>query len=174
MRRHVGRGSQAQSLVEFVLILPIFLLLVFGIVDMGRFVYMNSTLSQAAREGARLAAVEAYWVGRDGTPEGLACGNPGGPVCPADLAALRSNVLGAANRMMIPFGSISDANLHLSCDATAAPATAWTSPPRSCSARSTGDLASVRVVMVFQPITPIIGQLFSSIQSAASATMAIN
>ena len=42
--------SGGQSLVEFALVFPVFLLLIFGLIDMGRFAYMNSTLSQAARE----------------------------------------------------------------------------------------------------------------------------
>lgn len=168
------QARRGQTLVEFALILPIFLLMLFGLVDVGRIVYANSTLSQAAREGARLASVEAYWVGRSGTPAGVGCGNPGGPVCPADLTALRADVRTAANQMMTPIGQISNANLHLSCDATTAPSGTWTSPPKTCSARATGNLASVRVVMSIQPITPIIGQIISSIQLTASATMAIN
>ena len=57
------RSTPARALVEFALVLPIFLLVVFGVFDAGRLVYTNSVLSQAAREGARLAATEAGWVG---------------------------------------------------------------------------------------------------------------
>jgi Flp pilus assembly protein TadG len=53
-RRH-GRG---QSLVEFGLILPIFLLFIFGIIDLGRAVYAYHTLNSAAREAARVAVVD--------------------------------------------------------------------------------------------------------------------
>ena len=72
-----SRGGQ--TLVEFALVFPVFILLLFGIVDAGRFVYMNSVLSQAAREGARLAAVEASWIGLE-RPElrrGRGTGVPG-------------------------------------------------------------------------------------------------
>jgi Flp pilus assembly protein TadG len=48
------RGSVA---VEFALLLPILLLLVFGVVDFGRAISAQITLTQAAREGARLAAL---------------------------------------------------------------------------------------------------------------------
>jgi Flp pilus assembly protein TadG len=54
-RRKHGRG---QSLVEFGLILPIFLLFVFGIIDLGRAVFAYSTLNSAAREAARVAVVD--------------------------------------------------------------------------------------------------------------------
>ena len=48
------RGSVA---VEFALLLPILLLLIFGVVDFGRAIDAQITLTQAAREGARLAAL---------------------------------------------------------------------------------------------------------------------
>lgn len=47
-----------QSLVEFSLILPILLIMLFAIVDFGRAFYTWNTLSNAAREGARTAAVQ--------------------------------------------------------------------------------------------------------------------
>ena len=169
-RRNVGRG---QSLVEFALILPIFLLMLFGLLDIGRLVYMNSTLSQAAREGARLAAVQASWVGLDGTPQGPACNAPGGPTCPADVAELRVNVLDATNQMMIPFDSLTDADLQLSCD-EADGAVDWSSPPYTCSFRDPNGYASVRVEAPFEFSTPIISQLIGAIDLVASATMIIH
>lgn len=48
------RGSVA---VEFALLLPILLLIVFGIVDFGRALNAQITLTQAAREGARIDAL---------------------------------------------------------------------------------------------------------------------
>jgi len=48
------RGAAA---VEFALLLPVLLLLVFGIIDFGRALNAQVTLTQAAREGARLAAL---------------------------------------------------------------------------------------------------------------------
>ena len=46
-----------QSMVEFALVLPMLLLLVFGFLDMGRAIYYYSTIGNAAREGARYASV---------------------------------------------------------------------------------------------------------------------
>jgi Flp pilus assembly protein TadG len=43
--------------VEFALCLPVLLLLVFGIIDFGRALNAQITLTQAAREGVRLAAL---------------------------------------------------------------------------------------------------------------------
>lgn len=50
------RGATA---VEFALLLPVLLLVVFGIVDFGRALNAQITLTQAAREGARLTALNA-------------------------------------------------------------------------------------------------------------------
>lgn len=48
------RGRQrSQALIEFALISPVLLLLLFGIVDIGRAVFYYDTLNHAAREGAR-------------------------------------------------------------------------------------------------------------------------
>lgn len=53
--RHREKG---QSLVEFGLILPIFFLLVLGLIDFGRAVYAYSTVNNAARQASRLAIVD--------------------------------------------------------------------------------------------------------------------
>ena len=54
-RRDERRG---QALVEFALIVPIFILLMVGVFDFGRAVYAYNTISNAARQGARLAIVD--------------------------------------------------------------------------------------------------------------------
>jgi len=49
------RGQRSQALIEFALVSPVLLLLLFGIVDIGRAVFYYDTVSHAAREGARVA-----------------------------------------------------------------------------------------------------------------------
>jgi hypothetical protein len=49
--------SRGQALVEFALVIPIFLLLSVALFDMGRAVFAYNTLTNAAREGARMAIV---------------------------------------------------------------------------------------------------------------------
>jgi hypothetical protein len=51
--RHSGQRSQA--LIEFALVSPVLLLLLFGIIDLGRAVFYYDTLKHAATEGARTA-----------------------------------------------------------------------------------------------------------------------
>ncbi|MEU4604440.1 TadE family protein [Kribbella sp. NPDC023972] len=56
----VQRGSSADrgaTAVEFALLLPLLLVLVLGVIDFGRLLNAQITLTQAAREGARLVAL---------------------------------------------------------------------------------------------------------------------
>jgi Flp pilus assembly pilin Flp len=55
--RRFNEDERAQALVEFALVMPIFLLLVTGIFDVGRAVWQENTLAYAAREGTRYAIV---------------------------------------------------------------------------------------------------------------------
>jgi Flp pilus assembly protein TadG len=54
---HTRRKALAQSLVEFALIGPLFFLMLFGTIEMGRAVYTNHQLANGVREGTRYAAV---------------------------------------------------------------------------------------------------------------------
>lgn len=49
--------STGQSLAEFALVIPIFLLLMVTLFDLGRAVFAYNSVTNAAREGARFAAV---------------------------------------------------------------------------------------------------------------------
>jgi hypothetical protein len=155
-------------MVEFAMILPLFLLIIFGLIDLGRFVITDHILSQAAREGARQAAVEASWMGSTDA----SCGMPGGPTCPANVTALHADALAAANRMVAGLGgSVSD--LYISCDAPGnAPTGLWTGA--SCNSRVPGNEVSVRVEYLYQPITPVIAQLIGNVVREGAATMVIN
>jgi len=57
--RHVSAGGEAgQSLIEFALALPILLLLLLGIADLGRAFYFTVVIAGAAREAAAYAVAE--------------------------------------------------------------------------------------------------------------------
>lgn len=53
VRRVAGRSDGA-SAVEFALVLPVLVILVFGITEFGRLFMQDQTVGNAAREGARL------------------------------------------------------------------------------------------------------------------------
>jgi Flp pilus assembly protein TadG len=58
MTRSSSSRSQGQSLVEFALVLPLLLVVLFGILDFGRVIYAYNAISNAARTGARVAIVD--------------------------------------------------------------------------------------------------------------------
>jgi Flp pilus assembly protein TadG len=86
--RRFHRNEGAQSLVEFALVLPIFLLLITGLFDFARAVWQENTLSYAAREGTRWAIVH-----------GSGSAAPVGPANPAEpniTAVVRNASVGVA------------------------------------------------------------------------------
>jgi TadE-like protein len=194
-------GERGQSLVEFALVFPIFILMFFGLVDGARLVYTNSQLGQAAREGARVAAVESSNMGSTdlacvSSESQITAARPGAHVCPADPTALKADVVSAVNRMAVGLGAI--ATVYLACDsggaadpgppsipADPAPTGAWTEATVTYPAcandssdnaapNAAGSLVSVRIVYTYNPITPIAGSLIGSVSLSASATMVIN
>jgi hypothetical protein len=64
-------ATQGQGLIEYALILPIFLMLTFGIIEMSWLVYTNHTLANATREGARFAMVRGEMSGNVATSEAV-------------------------------------------------------------------------------------------------------
>jgi hypothetical protein len=188
-RRHANQ--EGQGLVEFAMVLPVFMLAVVGLFDVGRLVYVNSTLSQAAREGARVAATEAGWIGLAGhgcVPDASAItsANPGAHVCPTDIAAFDAHVVGAVNRMAVSLGPLSA--VHLSCneddEADPAPFGTWTDASggggNGCQdgagnpLGSPGQVVSVRVEHTYLPMTPLVNSILGAIGLSGSATMVVH
>ncbi|MDA8318644.1 MAG: pilus assembly protein [Actinomycetota bacterium] len=56
-RRISVGGDRGATAVEFALLLPMLLLIIFGVIDFGRALNAQITLTQAAREGVRLDAL---------------------------------------------------------------------------------------------------------------------
>lgn len=52
----MGHRAQGQSIVEMALLLPVMLMVLFGIMEFGYIIWAYSTISQAARNGAEAAA----------------------------------------------------------------------------------------------------------------------
>ena len=190
--RMVGRlrGSEGgQALIELAVVLPVFLLIVFGLIDVGRLVYTNSTISQAAREGARLAAAEARWIGSThpacvSDESGITSDRPGAHVCPVDVAAFKSHVSDAVERMTVAVGPIT--RVHVSCNDGSGldptPSGDWTegSGGNGCAnddgdpISASGDLVSVRLEYTYDLFTPLVNSFVPSTSLSGSATMTIN
>jgi Flp pilus assembly protein TadG len=91
MRTKFFRAQSGNVLVEFAMILPLFLLIVWGVVDFGRALYTANSLAAAVREGGRVAAVKSY------------------PLTTADRDSIRTRVTEAFNAFggpAIPVDSI--------------------------------------------------------------------
>ena len=101
MPRVVSLGSQrGQALVEFALVVPIFILVLMGLFDLGRAVYAYNTISNASRESVRVAIVnqttadvqaeaikQAVSLDITGADVAISYGNPGGAgACSSPIA----------------------------------------------------------------------------------------
>lgn len=117
--------SRGQALVELALVTPILLVLLLGAIDLGRLFYAQITVTNAAREGAMVAAV---------TPgsfsAGAACNTSTNAVT---CAATREGQGG--------FVTVAATDVAMSCDA-------------SCS-RTYGNTVTVTVTGHFQLLTPL-------------------
>lgn len=60
LSRHVRPGrTRAQALVEFALVFPMFIVVIFSIIVFGLYIFYNQQLENASREAARYAAVHS-------------------------------------------------------------------------------------------------------------------
>jgi Flp pilus assembly protein TadG len=102
LRRTRSRRRRGQALVEFALVVPLFLLLLAAMIDFGLGLNASISVSNAAREGARLGAVDAISadiVSRvnsmmapfPGVPTSVTatCTHAGGGTCTLDNAATK-------------------------------------------------------------------------------------
>lgn len=54
------RSSEGAAAVEFAIVVPVLLLILFGIVDLGRMLFLQVSLSAASHEGARASALRQF------------------------------------------------------------------------------------------------------------------
>ena len=144
-RRPRVRPAGGQSLVEFALVFPVFLLLLFGLIDIGRFVYTTNAVSEAAREGARFGSVMAN------------CGTERTACVEAETNARLAAVSGAV--------------VTAGCTRYLVTQKVWTTANGGC---QTNDLLKVEVSTRFQVLTPIFGQLLGGTLVESSSQVTVN
>lgn len=148
--------TRGQTMVEMALVLPIFLLIVLGLFDVGRAVWNYNTIAESARAAARVAAVESNWVGQTGA-------DCTAPTCPADAAELRDHVVAAANSV-VGLGVLSDSDIAIGCGPEGGPMTS------DCTANNeSGNVVTVEVSFTFTPVLALF-----DIPMSSSATFTIN
>ena len=91
--RSIRATETGQSLVEFAMVLPLFLVLLFGLVDFGRAFYSWMVITNGAREGARAGAVQKDWPTMKTAIYGSMC-NPYPGSCSLDTSQLTLTPLG--------------------------------------------------------------------------------
>jgi Flp pilus assembly protein TadG len=85
------RQREGATAVEFAIVLPILLMLLFGIISMGLIYNQQLTLTQAAREGARFAATHPVDGDYFTNVEGRVIQASGGTVSAADITVCEPN-----------------------------------------------------------------------------------
>ena len=65
-------NNKGAAAIEFAIVLPVLLTILFGIVEFGLIMYNKAMITNASREGARQAAL--YREDASGTPYSLTCG----------------------------------------------------------------------------------------------------
>lgn len=135
-RRDRGRG---QALVEFSIVLIPFLLLLMGVVDLGRGIYAYNGASQAAREIARTTSVHPY--------------TPGTCCTLGSSSQARATI--ATQKGLVP-GLVVDAAVD---PATGIDCVDITDTVIAASDCKPGDWVRVRVKARFGPLTPLLGWL---------------
>lgn len=104
--RESRRGSTA---LEYAVVAPAFLTLVFGVIDVGRLVWFQVALDRATQAAARCANVNATACGSNATIQAYAAGQVWGTAVPAaDFAVTRPTcgvqvTASAAFRFVIPW-----------------------------------------------------------------------
>jgi len=125
-----GRSkSRGQSLVEFALVLPIFLVLFFAVIDLGSAIFTFNSLTNAAREGARLAIVNQ------------------------DTASIIARAEGQVSVAEINAPNVS-IDFYEQNEVDGTPDTS-----RPCTPAGVGCLAVVSFESTYRPLTPIIGNI---------------
>jgi Flp pilus assembly protein TadG len=145
------RRTRGQGLVEFALVLPIFAIMLFGIIDLARYVATANGLSNGAREGARVAS-----VGLRPSPQcdGLTREN-----CAISIAASNS------------WGATSPVTTTVTCER---PNPAGGTTVVAIGACRTNDLVNVKSTTTFNLVTPIIAPFIGSMNMSAESKVLVN
>lgn len=136
------KKSAGQSLIEFALMLPLLLILVMGLFDIGRAVFYYSVLNTAVREGARFAIVQPYCNYRS-DPEGCTGGELDAyPLNCADAQSLaNTEICDVVTSRLFNISGLSSSTITINHIFNAA------SEP----------LVNIEIAYPFEPITPGLG-----------------
>ena len=170
-----GRGSaeRGQGLAEFALIFPIVVLLLIAVFDIGRGVYAYTSIANAARMGARVAAVNQLYPDTSDTQcaenmpvEDLTLG--GTPTWSARACAASAATSLGLSPSNVTVSYAAPSGTTLTCPAGPAPAS-----PSANTPFHVGCIASVTVSYSWAPITPLIGSFVGPITMTSTSQMPV-
>lgn len=156
LKRGIHRSSfpeKAQGMVEFALVFPILLVLIYGIIEFGRLLFIYSSVTTASREAARYGSA----VNRVGgnTPQYLDC----------------AGILNAARRAAI-LTPINASNVSIRYDHGPGTATIATSCPAAQDQNFVlGDRIVVQVTVPYSPLLPLVNFASFNVTSTTGRTI---
>jgi Flp pilus assembly protein TadG len=137
---HIKRRAAAgQAMTEFALVLPLLLLLMFGVIEAGRLLVIYSSVQAASREAARYASAAGV------TPSGMPCYY-------MDTAGIQA----AGNRIALMVGATVNAPTYDHGPVSSGSPVTFT--PASCGDVALGDRVNIFVSAVYNPmlgLTPL-------------------
>ena len=146
------KDSSGATVVEFAMVLPICLLLLFAVIEFGHYFFVQHTLQYATREGTRLGLVGASLADPSGNPM-------------TRQASIVETIKENASMAVDP-GALEISIFPVDPSTGYVDPTGWqtmTDPG------SGGQYMRVRVQYTFTFLTPLIGQLFPSSQQVITA-----
>ncbi len=157
----LAERDRGQAMVEFALVIPIFLLMLFAVIDFGRYVYTANGLNEAAREAARVGSVSLR-------PE---CSGTR-DACIQQIATSRvPGIVGTITFPAAANGEAVTAGKYGCFRLAAGGGTATNVGVNNC---RSGDLLRVRVQNQFSLVTPLIAQFLGNLTIGGEALVTVN
>ena len=157
-----NHSSRAQAMVEFALALPIFLLVVYGVIEASRAVFLDAAVTTASREGARFASAAGL--------------DDAGYLHYQDCVGIRRAANSVGFYLNLSTTSTTDIQITYSLrqpngTITTIDCTKTTTGPQTTVIVNTGDFVTVKVKKQFSPILPLVPFTSYQMQAKSSRTL---
>ena len=158
-RRRRPHRSRGQALVEFAFVFPIIALMTFAFIDLARAVWGYNTLTNAAREAARVAAVNQ--IDPASAPYGCLANKPVQSTVSPNWT-FRGCAMAAGKAIGVQSGDVT---------------VSYAAPPGTTlectSTLNVGCIVTITITNDYSPITPVAGSLIGPISMSATSEMPI-
>ena len=158
------RGQRGQAIVEVALILPIFILILVGLFDVGRAVYAFNTISNASREAVRVAIVDqdCAYIQDQAAQRAVSLG-----ITPSDVVVYVWDPTAATAGDFTSASSI--ANHRQACGVASPPGSSYECQQSDTQATIiVGCVIEVTIRYPYTAATPLIGSLLGTINMTAT------